>query len=681
MTCSTACSGETVPVSSTRGMVDHLARPLGPNRVSHVTARLVTLTATRLVGVERAHLDGLTRKRRRLTIHQALGAGSRTTAAMTDRLQLVDELGAREQVGHRTEWLRAKVGVETGSDYAYSALGQINTHTHDLVVKELDLVDADDVVPAGKTIDITGGAHPNGAHTNPRVAHHMRDVVPIVDTRLYDQHPLTRDFGPPQTSDELLALAAEHRTADHLDPAAVCRCVPDHAVILVVCVGHTAGPHPLSRAPCGPMFSEMSRNRAQTSLAVAAVAVTVAALVGQFVASAPEQLVTVVTVVALIVTLGTIVTFATVQLIGSSGAVRERTDLKTQALTDSLTGLRNTRAFHEDLARELAVANARGRSIGLVLLDLDGLKTVNDSAGHQAGDQLITALAETLRQSLRARDTAYRIGGDEFAVVLQDETTWGAFRFAQRLQGTFAARPAEQRLSAAAGVSASRGQTRDELIHEADLALIAAKRGRRGALIYTDDLSVREQGYDNPDRVDHRDLVSASLARAADVLTAAPIGNAESVAELAAQIASQLGSDRAQVACVRRAALLHNVGALVPGGPTDDVTRAILSADIARANGLPDEATWIGQQHENWDGTGGPDGRAGDDIPVASTIIRVATCFIALVDASDDPETARFAALDSLEGDAGVRFMPAAVEALRQVIIGRTEHANSTVPG
>ncbi len=660
-------------------MVTPPACPHGPNRLSHVTTGLVALTATRLVGVERAHLDGLTRKRRWLAIHQALGAGSRTTAAMTDRLQLVDELRTGEQVGHRAEWLRPEVGVETGSDHAHTTLGQIDADAHDLLVKELDLVDADDVVPAGKTIDITGGAHPNGAHPDPRVTDHMRDVVPIVDTRLNDQHPLSRDLGPPQTSDELLALTAKHRAADHFDPAATCRCVPDHALILVVRFGHIRGPHKLSRAPCGPMLPEMSRNPAQASLAVAAVAVTAAALVGQFVASAPQRLVTVLTVVALIGALGTALTLAAVQLIGGSGAARERTDLKAQALTDSLTGLRNTRAFHEDLARELAVADARGRSIGLVLLDLDGLKTVNDSAGHQAGDQLITALAETLRQNLRARDTAYRIGGDEFAVVLQDETTWGAFRFAQRLQGTFAARPAEQRLSAAAGVSASRGQTRDELIHEADLALIAAKRGRRGALIYTDDLSVREQGYENPDRVDHRDLVSASLARAADALTAAPIGHAESVAELAAQIASQLGSDRSQVAGVRRAALLHNVGALVSGGPADDVARAVLSADIARANGLSDEATWIGQQHEHWDGSGGPDGHAGSDIAVASTIIPVAKRFIALVDAFDDPDTARNAALEALEGHTGVQFMPAAVEALRQVIVAPSEHVINEV--
>lgn len=98
-----------------------------------------------------------------------------------------------------------------------------------------------------------------------------------------------------------------------------------------------------------------------------------------------------------------------------------------QAHTDSLTGLRNHRAFHEDLAREMAIADARGQSVGLVLLDVDGLKVTNDRHGHQAGDHLITSVATTLQQHIRRQERAYRIGGDEFAVILPGETTWGHF--------------------------------------------------------------------------------------------------------------------------------------------------------------------------------------------------------------------------------------------------------------
>lgn len=349
----------------------------------------------------------------------------------------------------------------------------------------------------------------------------------------------------------------------------------------------------------------------------------------------------------------------------------ERTDLREQVHTDSLTGLRNTRAFHEDLARELAVADARGRSLGLVLLDLDGLKTLNDSAGHQAGDQLIIALADTVRANLRSRDTAYRIGGDEFAVILRDETTWGAFRFAQRLQGAFAARPADRRLSAAAGVSASRGQTRDELMHEADLALIAAKRGRRGALIYTDDLAVRDQGYANPDRIDHRDLVSGALARAVDRTTNSGVGHSEMVGELAAQIAESMGFPQPEVARIRRAALLHDVGALAwaDGDATAPrEARVALSKTIAAANGLEDEALWIARQYERWDRHRGAPPQAADPLPQPAAIIRVADQFVELVHQLGDSSESREEALEVMAREAGTAYMPDAVAALATVV-------------
>ena len=69
-----------------------------------------------------------------------------------------------------------------------------------------------------------------------------------------------------------------------------------------------------------------------------------------------------------------------------------------------------------------------------MLVDLDGLKTINDTHGHQVGDQRIKALADALRASSRATDTAYRIGGDEFAVLLPGARGWGALEFAQRLR-------------------------------------------------------------------------------------------------------------------------------------------------------------------------------------------------------------------------------------------------------
>ena len=99
--------------------------------------------------------------------------------------------------------------------------------------------------------------------------------------------------------------------------------------------------------------------------------------------------------------------------------LQELSRLNEMASSDPLTGLRNHRVFHEDLARELQRTGRTGEPLALVLVDLDGLKTINDTHGHQVGDQRIKALADALLQSSRATDTAYRIGGDEFAVLLR----------------------------------------------------------------------------------------------------------------------------------------------------------------------------------------------------------------------------------------------------------------------
>src|SRR4051812_37242224 len=104
------------------------------------------------------------------------------------------------------------------------------------------------------------------------------------------------------------------------------------------------------------------------------------------------------------------------------------------AISDPLTGLRNHRAFHEDLARELQRVSRTALPVALVVFDLDGLKAVNDDRGHQAGDELLGALADTIRATQRAGDCGYRIGGDEFAVLLPGTRAFGAVEFAQRVR-------------------------------------------------------------------------------------------------------------------------------------------------------------------------------------------------------------------------------------------------------
>lgn len=94
--------------------------------------------------------------------------------------------------------------------------------------------------------------------------------------------------------------------------------------------------------------------------------------------------------------------------------------LQEQAYTDALTGLMNRRALDRDLRREAGRAARYGRRFGLVVIDMDGLKAVNDTQGHQAGDEALRKLADAIHESLRSGDAAYRVGGDEFVVILPE---------------------------------------------------------------------------------------------------------------------------------------------------------------------------------------------------------------------------------------------------------------------
>jgi diguanylate cyclase (GGDEF)-like protein len=146
--------------------------------------------------------------------------------------------------------------------------------------------------------------------------------------------------------------------------------------------------------------------------------------------------------------------------------------LQRLALTDPLTGLGNRRAFEEDLARELAAVRRHGRELALVILDLDGLKAVNERNGHAAGDQALRALSAAMATSIREQDGAYRIGGDEFAVVLPDSGPDGVARLraALREEGVPAA-------AVGAAVAPAEGIEVGPLMAVADERLLADKRG------------------------------------------------------------------------------------------------------------------------------------------------------------------------------------------------------------
>ncbi|MFC6663558.1 putative bifunctional diguanylate cyclase/phosphodiesterase [Deinococcus multiflagellatus] len=166
--------------------------------------------------------------------------------------------------------------------------------------------------------------------------------------------------------------------------------------------------------------------------------------------------------------------------------------LERQARHDALTGLLNRSAVHEALTHCIQVAQAQGQVVGVMFLDLDRLKHINDAWGHAAGDQMLRQFAQRLRASTRAADVVGRFGGDEFVVVAiaQDQPRLQAL--AQRLL-LGVRQPVElmgQRLelTASVGVAVCPGDAVDAAaaLHQADLAMYRAKAMGRNALAFYD---------------------------------------------------------------------------------------------------------------------------------------------------------------------------------------------------
>jgi diguanylate cyclase (GGDEF)-like protein len=107
---------------------------------------------------------------------------------------------------------------------------------------------------------------------------------------------------------------------------------------------------------------------------------------------------------------------------------------KDYAYTDVLTGIPNRRMYEERLRQELARAERGRHALALALIDLDGLKSVNDNAGHGGGDEVLRRFAQLVRSGLREPDTFCRIGGDEFAVILPDTSAANAGISIERLR-------------------------------------------------------------------------------------------------------------------------------------------------------------------------------------------------------------------------------------------------------
>ena len=167
---------------------------------------------------------------------------------------------------------------------------------------------------------------------------------------------------------------------------------------------------------------------------------------------------------------------------------RQADDLARLSETDGLTDLVNARGFHDRLRKELGRARRYRTPLALILLDLDGLKMVNDRLGHRAGDEALRGVADVVRAELRESDVGARWGGDEFAILAPNTPREAALALAERIRTRIAARGTSPALSVSLGVAMTDPATEaaveaDALVHAADAAMYEAKARGRNAVV------------------------------------------------------------------------------------------------------------------------------------------------------------------------------------------------------
>jgi two-component system, cell cycle response regulator len=338
-----------------------------------------------------------------------------------------------------------------------------------------------------------------------------------------------------------------------------------------------------------------------------------------------------------------------------------------EATTDALTGLGNRRAFATDVEHLLRKADA-DHEFTLVLFDLDGFKRYNDNFGHSAGDALLHRLGRSLASHLSGRGTAYRMGGDEFCALI------GPREHADEAQIAAAAAALSEHgegftIGCSYGSIRLPGEAQDteNALRIADQRMYAQKRaGRASASRQSTDVLLRALAERSP-------ALSTHL---------------HDVAALATATARMFPLPAEDIEQIRLAAELHDVGKVaIPDAilekpaPLDDsewafIRRHTLIGEriIAAAPDLRKIATLVRSSHECVDGTGYPDGLAGEEIPLGSRIIAACDAFDAM--RSDRPYRKAMdeqAAVAELRRCSGSQFDPVVVAHLCEALAHPTK--------
>jgi diguanylate cyclase (GGDEF)-like protein/PAS domain S-box-containing protein len=337
---------------------------------------------------------------------------------------------------------------------------------------------------------------------------------------------------------------------------------------------------------------------------------------------------------------------------------RTEEKLRYMSFHDSLTGLYNRNFFEEELER---LQDSRYSPVGIVVCDLDGLKFINDTLGHDSGDELLSNTADILRRGFRSSDIIARIGGDEFAVLITRADQRNAERIVARLRryvDEFNASDPKMFISLSIGYAVSRpGETdMQELLREADNRMYREKMQREKS---------------------SRSYMVQALMKALEARDFLTEGHSDRLQQLVVSLGRHLGLTEDTINDLRLLARFHDLGKvgisdsiLFKPGPLDEEEKQAMRkhCEIGQriARSVPDLAPiadWILKHHEWWDGNGYPLGLQGEEIPLPCRILAIADAFDAMT--KDRPYRGAMShesAVRELEDKAGTQFDPELVD-------------------
>ncbi len=356
--------------------------------------------------------------------------------------------------------------------------------------------------------------------------------------------------------------------------------------------------------------------------------------------------------------------------------------IREQALTDPLTGVYNRRHFEDCLEREAERARRLNQPFSLITLDLDHLKSINDTYGHTAGDAAIVNIGQVLKRNARNIDIPSRFGGEEFGLVLPGIDVEGSLIAAERLRSAIEDTPVEGvgKITASIGVATFLKHTDDvhELFELCDQAMYKAKRDGRNQVkeakkgeeanwqelivdTFMDILSknripidkdtsnllverLKTTSLNNKNSKDFLFGIVDSFTQKYDPLHKE--GNTEEKVRMAEKLAQMTGADNAEVSKIKMAAMVYDIGNMMlpeeilqkPGPLSDEEKQKVLEHPMIASKEILEPISsasnilsLVEHHHENWDGSGYPNKLAGGDIPLGSRILVVIDTYYALI--------------------------------------------------